>query len=301
MTHGRSSGRSSSLVGAPGERRPDEPSGRRGGPSAARARPVGRRPGRRPRWRRWVGWSRWTIRKRTGCSDPSVARHPAASPAGTRRRPSPAPSGASCAPWSAAGRRRRCRGCGRSRAAGSGRAGRRRRRSPARRPGPCPVDAGEVGPGALDERAREATGSPPRPRRAARSLPSGSVSTGLQTTPTVRSPSSSGQSKTKTARSTPIWQAASPTPSAAYIVATMSATSGAQLVVVRRHLRLRAVHHRRAPAGHRAHGAALGERAVRRVRDVGRHGRGAYGRQAAAAGKHPACERRHVCSAGEQV
>ena len=54
-------------------------------------------------------------------------------------------------------------------------------------------------------------------------MPSGSVSTGLQTTPTVRSPDSSGQSKTNTARSTPIWQAARPTPSAAYIVATMSA------------------------------------------------------------------------------
>ena len=37
-------------------------------------------------------------------------------------------------------------------------------------------------------------------------------------------PDSSGQSKTKTARSTPIWQAARPTPLAAYIVATMSAT-----------------------------------------------------------------------------
>jgi hypothetical protein len=46
----------------------------------------------------------------------------------------------------------------------------------------------------------------------------------LHTTPTVWSPSASGQSKTKTARSTPIWQAARPTPSAAYIVATMSAT-----------------------------------------------------------------------------
>ena len=51
------------------------------------------------------------------------------------------------------------------------------------------------------------------------------MSSGLHTTPTVRSPDSSGQSKTKTAASTPIWQAARPTPSAAYIVATMSATS----------------------------------------------------------------------------
>ena len=48
---------------------------------------------------------------------------------------------------------------------------------------------------------------------------------GLQTTPRWMVPESSGQSKTKTARSTPIWQAARPTPSAAYIVATMSATS----------------------------------------------------------------------------
>jgi hypothetical protein len=50
------------------------------------------------------------------------------------------------------------------------------------------------------------------------------VTSGLQTTPSVRTPSSSAQSKTNTARSTPIWQAARPTPSAAYIVSTMSAT-----------------------------------------------------------------------------
>ena len=41
----------------------------------------------------------------------------------------------------------------------------------------------------------------------------------------VRTPDSSGQSNTNIARSTPIWQAARPTPSAAYIVATMSAAS----------------------------------------------------------------------------
>ena len=58
-----------------------------------------------------------------------------------------------------------------------------------------------------------------------RSLPSGKWRVGLQTTPRVMTPSASGQSKTKTLAPTPIWQAAKPTPSAAYIVALMSATS----------------------------------------------------------------------------
>ena len=69
------------------------------------------------------------------------------------------------------------------------------------------------------------TGSPPRRRRAGGPCPRAAPATGLQTTPRWMVPASSGQSKTNTARSTPIWQAASPTPSAAYIVATMSATS----------------------------------------------------------------------------
>ena len=75
--------------------------------------------------------------------------------AGSRRRPCRAPSGASCAAWSGAGRRRRCRGCGRSRAAGSARAGRRRRTSTGSPSRPVPVTDGEVGAGALDERAGE--------------------------------------------------------------------------------------------------------------------------------------------------
>ena len=87
-------------------------------------------------------------------------------------------------------------------------------------------DGGEVRPRALDERAR--VGQAPLVAVVeAAVLALGQRSSGLQTTPTVRRPSSSGQSKTKTARSTPIWQAASPTPSAAYIVSTMSATSRA--------------------------------------------------------------------------
>ena len=55
--------------------------------------------------------------------------------------------------------------CGRSRAAGTAPAGRRRCSSPARRRGPArPPSRSPVG--RSDERARAATGSPPRPRRA---------------------------------------------------------------------------------------------------------------------------------------
>ena len=131
-------------------------------------------------------------------------------------------------------------------------------------------DGGEVGPRALDERARvgqaalvalvelavlalgqrAARGCRPRRRCAGRS--------------------SSGQSKTNTARSTPIWQAARPTPSAAYIVATMSATRAAQLVVVGR--RPAAAARCMTGSPQRVIGsddAAAGERAVRRVHGVG--------------------------------
>ena len=58
---------------------------------------------------------RWTIRT---CGVVATTRP--ASRAGSRRPPSPSPSGAVCAAWSAAGHRRRCPGCGRSRAGGSG-------------------------------------------------------------------------------------------------------------------------------------------------------------------------------------
>jgi tRNA G18 (ribose-2'-O)-methylase SpoU len=49
-----------------------------------------------------------------------------ASRAGSPRPPAPSPSAASCAAWWTAGRRRPCRGCGRSRAGGSAPACRRR-------------------------------------------------------------------------------------------------------------------------------------------------------------------------------
>ena len=101
-------------------------------------------------------------------------------------------------------------------------------------PVPAELDRLAVQAGAGDRRASRAgrtrrtrrgrTGSPRRPRRGCGPCPPGSATTGLQTTPTVCVPLSSGQSKQNTARSTPIWQAARPTPSAAYMVATMSAT-----------------------------------------------------------------------------
>ena len=99
---------------------------------------------------------------------------------------------------------------------------------------PVPVTRARVRAGAAARTRPGRTGSPRRPRRAAGRGPRGARARGCTPRPTVRSPSASGQSKTKTARSTPIWQAARPTPSAAYIVATMSATRRAQLVVVGR-------------------------------------------------------------------
>ena len=83
-------------------------------------------PGRRPPARRACAGNVHDPHARDAArTDLGRSRLPASS-AGSRRPPCRAPSGASCAPWSAAGRRRRCRGCGRSRAGGSGRAGRRR-------------------------------------------------------------------------------------------------------------------------------------------------------------------------------
>src|SRR4051812_24438855 len=52
--------------------------------------------------------------------------------------------------------------------------------------------------------------------------------TGLTTCPTCRTPSSSGQSYTNSRRSTPTWFAASPAPSATYIVRNMSSMSAAR-------------------------------------------------------------------------
>ena len=139
-------------------------------------------------------------------------------------------------PWSAAGRRRRCRGCGRSRAGGSGPAGRRRRTSTG-----APSSAGAGRRVAKSGRAHStnAPGKDRQPSSASSRLPvlalgqrqhrvadhaDGAVARRRR-----------GSRRRRPRRSTPIWQAARPTPSAAYIVATMSATSGAQLVVVRRH------------------------------------------------------------------
>ena len=87
-----------------------------------------------------------------------------------------------------------------------------------------PATGGVVGPSQLDVGAREAR-HPSSLVSRLRSLPSGRVTSGLQNTPTWRTWSSSGQSYTNTARSTPTWLAARPTPSAAYMVANRSRTS----------------------------------------------------------------------------
>ena len=162
------------------------------------------------------------------------ARRRRARSAGSPRRRRRASWSAACAPSRRGGRRRRCRACGRSRAAGSGRAVRRPRSVTGAPSRPWPSTRAQSGraQGSKDPgKDRQPSSSSSRRR----SLPSGRVSTGLHTTPTVRTPLSSGQSKTNIATSSPTWQAARPTPSAAYIVATMSAASAARCVVVRRH------------------------------------------------------------------
>ena len=116
--------------------------GRRAGPSGAGARVRGARadvalagerrpPGGHPDERRRrlaqrrCRCGRGLLRDRAPLSRARVTLRPA-SPPGSRGRPCRGPSGAACGPWSRAGRRRRCRRDGRSRAGGSGPAARRR-------------------------------------------------------------------------------------------------------------------------------------------------------------------------------
>ena len=110
--------------------------------------------------------------------------------------------------------------------------------------GPRPSRAGRTG------RTRQGrTGTPRRTPRGAARDPRGRRPSGCRPRPRSGRPSSSGQSKTKTERSTPIWQAASPTPSAAYIVATMSATRDRRSSSNAVHRLLHAVHDRGRPTG----------------------------------------------------
>src|SRR6266545_515623 len=66
---------------------------------------------------------------------------------------------------------------------------------------------------------------PSSPSSSRRSLSVRTSTTGLHTTPEWMLPWASGHSNTNSCRSTPTWFAANPTPSAARMVATMSATS----------------------------------------------------------------------------
>ena len=134
----------------------------------------------------------------------------------------------------------------------------------ARRRGRSPRPSRSPG-GPVARRHPGARGSPRRPRRACARGPRAASRPGCTRHPRCARRTTSWQSKTKRARSTPIWQAASPTPSAAYIVATMSAARARSVVVVRRDRAVGAVHDVAAPAHDRAHPATVGERAVRRV------------------------------------
>ena len=134
---------------------------------------------------------------------------------------------ASCAPGRGDGPRTRCRSGDRSRAAGSARAVRCRQSRPPRRSRPDP-DRSRGRVATTPGRPRAATGSLHRPCRGpAPCLRQDHL--GLHSTPAWRTWSSSGQSKTNTARSTPTWFAARPTPSAAVMVANMSWTSPCRL------------------------------------------------------------------------
>ena len=94
---------------------PPRPATATAAPGWSPRRARGRRPPGRPGSRRRAARSSRRVPVLTPASSP-----------GSRRPPSRGPSAASCAAWSAAGRRRPCRGCGRSRAGGSGRGCRRR-------------------------------------------------------------------------------------------------------------------------------------------------------------------------------
>ena len=93
---------------------------------------------------------------------------------------------------------------------------------------PAPSTRGVVGPGAARRTRPGSDRQPSSPSSSWRSLPSGSGQHRVADhARRCARRTSSGQSKTNIARSSPIWQAARPTPSAAYIVATMSAASDA--------------------------------------------------------------------------
>ena len=184
---------------------------------------------------------------------------------GSRRRPCRAASAASCAAWSTAGRRRRCRAGGRSRAAGSGqqavaaegdrlaveagagrpwrgRAGRRSTNAPGsdRQPSSSVVELALLALG-----QRRAPGCRRR-RRCARRRRRGS----RRRTPPGRR--RSGRRPGRRRRRRTSWRPCrrpGARSSSSYDVTGL----------------LLAVHHRVAPAGHRADGAALRERAVRCV------------------------------------
>ena len=136
---------------------------------------------------------------------------------------------------------------------------------------PVPVDRREVGPGALDERAREgqaalvAVVEPAVP-----ALGQGEHRVADDARPCAR-PTRRGSRR----RTPPGPRRSGRRPGRPVGGVHRGDHVGdqrAQRVVVRRDRRLRAVHHRRAPAGDRADRAALGERAVRRVDGLVGHG-----------------------------
>ena len=128
---------------------------------------------------------------------------------------------------------------------------------------------GEVGAGAVDEGAREGQAALVAVVEAAGPCPRAASSTGLQTTPTVRSPVVVGAVEDEHRQVDADLAGGQADAVGGVHRRDHVGDQRAQLVVVRRDRLLRAVHHRGAPAGHRADGAALGERAVRRVVGVG--------------------------------
>ena len=155
-------------------------------------------------------------------------------------------------------------------------------RQRASRPSPENVDGLAVQAGAASPSrspaGRTATNAPGKDRQPSsssssrRSRPSGSVSTGLQTTPDGVPTRLVGAVEDEDRQVDADLAGGQPDAVGGVHRRDHVGDQRAQLLVVRRHRLLRPVHDRGSPAGHRTDGAALGERAVRRGRLVVGHG-----------------------------
>ena len=206
----------------------------------------------------WVGWETWTMRTLM----PAIL-------AGTRRRPWPGLAQLLLGLGRQPVARRRCRGCGRSRAGGSGPAARRPRTH--RRPStPEPSTRAKSG----RAQSTNAPGNDRQPSSASsslRSLPSGRVDHRVAHHADGVVPGVVGAVEDEDPQVHPDLARRQADAVGGVHRRHHVGDQGAQVVVVRRHVGLRSVHDRGAPARHRPDRAALGQRPVRRLHHVGAH------------------------------